>query len=157
MAISFSLNIVNTFNHIYKEVANMINDIILILAVILAQLANELTILVGIDGPFNDDQIKELTAGFNTTYGRWSITHENVFLFINDQGMFICNTFEELSSEDQDNVIYHVGKLLVTMVEGIRDIQAERDSRNRVGDDLPPVLPHELVKLRTAEFGRTIV
>ena len=24
-------------------------------------------------------------------------------------------------------------------------------------EDLPPVLPHELVKLRTAEFGRTIV
>ena len=24
-------------------------------------------------------------------------------------------------------------------------------------EDLPPVLPHELVKLRTAEFGRTVV
>jgi hypothetical protein len=124
---------------------------------ILAQLADELTILAGIDGPFNDEQIEELAAGFNTTYGRWSIAHENVFLFINDQGMFVRNTFDELSSEDQDDVVYHVGKLLVTLVEGIRDIQAERDSRNRATDDLPPVLPHELVKLRTAEFGRTIV
>lgn len=114
---------------------------------ILSQLADELTIMAGIDGPFNDDQIKELAAGFNTTYGRWSITHENVFLFINDQGIFIRNTFKELSSEDQDNVVNHVGKLLVTMVEGIHDIQAERDSCNHAADDLSPVLPHELVKL----------
>ena len=42
-------------------------------------------------------------------------------------------------------------------MNGVIAIQAERDSENRPTDDIPPVLPHELVKLRTGEFGINIL
>ena len=85
------------------------------------------------------------------------ISHENVFEFLHDQGLFVRHTFQSLPIDVGDKVISEVGMFLVVMVEGIRDIQVERDSRNRAAEDLPPVLPHELVKMRTSEFGKTIV
>ena len=124
---------------------------------ILAQLADDITILTGIEGPFDDREIQERAGGPHSTHGRWSISHENVFLFLHDQGMFIRHMFATLTVPVGDNVISEVGKFLVVMVEGIREIQVERDSLNRAADDIPPVLPHELVKLRTAEFGRMVV
>ena len=85
------------------------------------------------------------------------ISHENVFEFLHDQGLFVRHTFQSLPIDVGDKVISEVGMFLVVMVEGIRDIQVERDSHNGAAEDLPPVLPHELVKMRTSEFGRTIV
>ena len=38
------------------------------------------------------------------------------------------------------------------IVDGITDIQVERDSANLSSETLPPVLPHELVKLRGLDF-----
>jgi hypothetical protein len=46
-----------------------------------------------------------------------------------------------------------VGMLVLDVLDGILQIQAERDSSNGIDDDLPPVLPHELVKIRGSEFG----
>ena len=127
---------------------------------ILAKLADDLSILVGMEGPFDPEEILAINAangGFNSTYGRWSIPHGKVLEFLNDQGMYIRHTLDSLEDEWHQKVIEAIGNLLVTIVEGIRSIQAERDGRNNAAEDLPPVLPHELVKLRTAEFGRTIV
>lgn len=124
---------------------------------ILVKLADDITILTGIEGPFDEDEIQRRAAGANSTQGRWSISHENVFEFLHDQGLFVRHKFQSLTVDVGDQIISEVGMFLVVMVEGIRDIQAERDSCNRVSEDLPPVLPHELVKMRTSEFGRTIV
>ena len=124
---------------------------------ILAKLADDITILTGIEGPFDEDEIQRRAAGANSTQGRWSISHENVFEFLHDQGLFVRHTFQSLPIDVGDKIISEVGMFVVVMVEGIRDIQVERDSRNRAAEDLPPVLPHELVKMRTSEFGKTIV
>ena len=43
------------------------------------------------------------------------------------------------------------------MVEGIINIQAERDNHNEPDDIIPDVLPHELIKISTAEYGRCVV
>ena len=42
-------------------------------------------------------------------------------------------------------------------MEGIVNIQVERNERNDADDDLPPVLPHELVKISTSDLGNTVV
>jgi len=44
-----------------------------------------------------------------------------------------------------------------SFVDSILTIQVERDAENDPGDSIPPVLPHELVKLRTKAFGITIL
>ena len=124
---------------------------------ILAKLTDDITILTGTDGPFDEDEIKRRAAGANSTKGRWSISHENVFNFLHDQGLFVRHTFQSLPIDVGNKIISEVGMFVVVMVEGIRDIQVERDSHNCAAEDLPPVLPHELVKMRTSEFGKTIV
>jgi hypothetical protein len=77
--------------------------------------------------------------------------------FLNDQGMSTRHILESLTDEWHEKVIRAIGQLFVTIVEEVLDIQAVRDSSNAAAEDLPPVLPHELVKLRTAVFGATIV
>ena len=127
---------------------------------ILAKLADDLSIHVGIEGPFDIEEIAAIStavARFNSTHGRWSIPHGKVVEFLNDQGMYIRHTLDSLDDEWHQKVVEAIGSLLVTVVERIRGIQVERDSQNNPAEDLPPVLPHELVKLRTAEFGRTVV
>jgi hypothetical protein len=128
---------------------------------ILAKLGEDLSLHVGIEGPFNTaaeiQQAIELADGRISTYGRWSIPHAKVIDFLNDQGMYIRHTLDSLSDEWHEKVITAIGILLVTVVEQILDIQAERNSKNDPAEDLPPVLPHELVKLRTAHFGNIIV
>ena len=46
-----------------------------------------------------------------------------------------------------------IGQLVLDVMEGILEIQAERDSNNNPAGDLPPTLPHELVKIRGSAFG----
>ena len=50
-----------------------------------------------------------------------------------------------------------MGNLILSIVDGIIVIQVERDSENRPSNDIPPVLPHELVKLHIGEFGINIL
>ena len=47
--------------------------------------------------------------------------------------------------------------LILSIVDDIIVIQAERDSENRPSDDISLMLSHELVKLRTGEFGINIL
>lgn len=42
-------------------------------------------------------------------------------------------------------------------MKGISAVQAERDSTNAPANDLPPVLPHQLIKLRGREFSQIIL
>lgn len=127
----------------------------------LNKLGGDLAVHVGIQGPFyNPAEIQEATEfaeGYVSAYGRWLIPHARVMEFLNDQGMYIRHTLDALDDEWHEKVITETGKFLVTVVEQILEIKAERDEKNRPADDLPPVLPHELIKLRTAVFGDTIV
>lgn len=47
--------------------------------------------------------------------------------------------------------------LILSIVGGMLTIQAERDSENRPTNEMPRVVPHELVKLRTGEFGISVL
>lgn len=54
-----------------------------------------------------------------------------------------------------DNVISEIGKFLI-MIAAIREIQVERDTLNRAANEIPPDLPHEVIKLRTTGFDGRI-
>jgi hypothetical protein len=124
---------------------------------LLEGLAIDLCAAVGIQGPFSPEEIIELAAGFNSTYGRWSVSYESVVLFIEGLGIYARRTLQLLPHELQHKVIQSIGQLATTIVEGIVNIQVERDAKNHAADDIPPVLPHELVKISTAHYGNTVV
>ena len=82
------------------------------------------------------------------------VLRENTINYLFDQGMFIQETFiDKLSVEQQILVCNMVGNLVMQVVEGITNIQVERDSSNLPAEDqVPPVLPHELIKLKGHDF-----
>ncbi|KAI9920935.1 hypothetical protein PsorP6_002616 [Peronosclerospora sorghi] len=71
---------------------------------------------------------------------------------IYDQGSWARDLFNSLSAEDQSHVLHEVGQYTLQLICGWSDVQAERDERNNAGNIAPPVLPAQLVKLRTGTF-----
>ena len=77
---------------------------------------------------------------------------EAVFEFLYDQGSFVEESLDKLAPEDQYAIIKSIGLFVLQMVNGILAIQAEQISDNLPADDLPPVLPHNLVHLQAREL-----
>src|SRR5437667_9162955 len=72
-------------------------------------------------------------------FGRWAVSYQNVINYIFDRGMFIQDLYtNKLSIELQAQVTRIVGKFVMQVIEGITDIQAERDSANFASENLPP-------------------
>src|SRR5437667_8584651 len=73
--------------------------------------------------------------------------------------MFIQDIFtNNLTVDQQIQVATTIGNVIMQIVEGITNIQVERDNHNRPAEDqVPPVLPHELVKLKGCEFTCIVV
>ena len=60
--------------------------------------------------------------------------------------------------ELQAQVTTIVSKLIIKIVDSIANIQAEHNSDNLpLLDNLPPVLPHELVKLPICQFTFIVI
>jgi hypothetical protein len=122
----------------------------------LDRLASLICIQVGVDGPHSEDDIAELNHRVHFISSRWSVSHYNVVKYLFDQGTFVKDLFIPLEPPIQSQVISMVGQLILDVVVGITQIQAERTSNNNPGDDLPPTLSHELVKIRGSAFGNIV-
>ena len=128
-------------------------------AALLSDLATEISTMIGIQGPFSDKELVNVTStgAFNVANGRWLVDYSQIVLFLESLGMHSRQTLQTLDDELHRKVLHSIGYLTISIVEGIINIQAERNERNNADDDLPPVLPHELVKLSTSDFGKKIV
>ena len=80
-----------------------------------------------------------------------------VHKFLQGLGMYTQHMLEMLDVDMTEKVLELIGKLGVGIVDGIVDIQAERNAQNHADSDLPSILPHELVKMSTGDFGKTII
>ena len=83
--------------------------------------------------------------------------YAQIVLFLESLGMHSRHTLQALNDELHRKVLHSIGHLTTSIVEGIVNIQVERNKQNNADDDLPPVLPHELVKISTSDFGNTVV
>jgi hypothetical protein len=127
-------------------------------AEILVRLSVDICAMIGIEGPFTPEQIEQKALeGFQCVEGRWTIDYARIMEFLESTGMHFRHLLRSLSDELHLKVILAVGKLAIDILEGIVNIQAERDNRNDADDDTPVVLPHELVKISTSEYGNRIV
>ena len=80
-----------------------------------------------------------------------------VHKFLQSLGMYTQHTLEVLDIDTTEKVLESIGKLGVGIVDRIVDIQAERNRQNHTDSDLPSILPHELIKISTCEFGKTTI
>ncbi|KAI9905404.1 hypothetical protein PsorP6_013625 [Peronosclerospora sorghi] len=85
--------------------------------------------------------------------GQYWIQTQSVREHIYDQGSWARDLFNSLSAEDQLHVLHEVGQYTLQLICGWSDVQAERDERNNAGSIAPPVLPAQLVKLRTGTIA----
>jgi hypothetical protein len=123
---------------------------------ILEKLTADICTHTHIEGPHPADTIV-VAEGPNIIFRRFSISYESVVEVIYDQGLFIREMYGKLDDTEQTRIIQALGHLILSLVDGIIAIQAERNSENGPADDIPPVLPHELVKLRTGAFGVNVL
>ncbi|KAI9918319.1 hypothetical protein PsorP6_011499 [Peronosclerospora sorghi] len=84
--------------------------------------------------------------------GQYCIQTKSVREHIYDQRSWARDLFNSLYAEDQSHVLHKVGQYTLQLICGCSDVQAERDERNNAGSIAPPVLPAQLVKLRTGTF-----
>src|SRR5439155_6763020 len=112
-----------------------------------------------VEGPFTEVELNAVNKTTHITYSQWCITRENTINYLFDQGMFIQEIFTDKLSIDQQILVSNtVGKLVMQVVEGITNIQVERDKSNLPAEDqVPPVLPHELVKLKGRDFTSIVI
>lgn len=121
------------------------------------QLAADINTMMYVEDPLEEDEIKKRVAGWYCVYGRFSISFDNMEEIIYDRGLFIRRKYDALNEIDKERVGRAVARLILFIVDGLIRIQSERDSQNHSADDMPPILPHELVKLSTGQFGITIL
>ena len=109
-----------------------------------------------VEGPFTEVELDAMDKTTHITYSRW---YENTMNYLFDLGMFIQEMFtDKLSLDQQIQVSFMVGNLVMQIVDGIINIQVERDGNNHPAEDqVPPVLPHELVKLKGRDFTCIVV
>jgi hypothetical protein len=117
-------------------------------------LAVDIATMLGISTWAEGDVLGEFSLQYEK---RWSVDYVVVQRFLQGLGMHTRHTFDELDLDMTGKVLESVGKLGVGIVDGIVNIQAERNAQNHADSDLPQVLPHELVKMSTGDFGKTIV
>ena len=67
--------------------------------------------------------------------------------FLEGLGMYQHHELVDLSDELHQKVIKSVGIFTLSIVDSVMNIQIKRDNRNDAADDLPAVLPHELIKI----------
>jgi len=104
----------------------------------LVNLASLICIQVGVDGPHSSEELTALDDTTNFIFSRRSVSRYNVIQYLFDQGMFAQELFLSLASEIQYKFISMIGQLVLGVVDGVLEIQAERDCGNNASEDMPP-------------------
>ena len=80
---------------------------------------------------------------------------ENAIGMVKDCGLWYQSIFEDMHSSIQKVIWRDVSKFVLSIVIGIESIEQQNDASS--GYELPPVLPYELVALRSHEFNEIVV
>jgi hypothetical protein len=76
---------------------------------------------------------------------------------LRDLGSFVITAIGKISVDEMAVVVKSNETCSVNLIAGLTNIVAERDSANHAAESMPPVLPHQLVKLRGREFANNIL
>lgn len=88
----------------------------------------------------------------------WFITFNLLELFVRNQGSCAKAHFDALDNSSQRDVLTSIGMFAVSIVQGIIDIQAERNSRNEPADkEAPPVMPSDFFCVQPVVFVRDVL
>src|SRR5947199_2388266 len=109
------------------------NLLISMQSVLLETLSLDICMMIGIQGPFSNEELVRLTGEFNVVYRRWLVDYAQIVLFLEVLGMHSHHTLQALDDELHCKVLHSIGHL-TSIVEGIINIQVERNERNDADD-----------------------
>jgi branched-subunit amino acid transport protein len=114
---------------------------------------------VGVTGPLTAESSEDLDASIYAIDGAYVVPLSSVHEFLSGLASWIDTLIDEASDADRNNMFNDIGRVYVTACNRIDSICVHRNDNNDRFDDptlLPPVLPHEVVKLSASQFLRKI-
>jgi hypothetical protein len=116
------------------------------------QLKATLSDMCWINGPHSSEECAVLNAEAFIFRDAFSVKLADAIAFIKDQGTFVIDSLAEIGDEEATDISRMIGNLFLGLFCGIAAIVATRTSQNEASSaELPPVLPHSLSKVRTAQ------
>jgi hypothetical protein len=112
--------------------------------------------MTGMTGPLTDIQLSALEASETEVSGRFAVTHGNTRQLMDGLDLWEVKNISTTELEVVNLLTVAVAKMFRQAANAIHEIVAERDSENNGSNDLPPVLPHQLVKIDMRELSKII-
>ena len=109
--------------------------------------------MVGIQGPVSEDKLVRLPEEFNVVYGRRLVNYAQILVFLEGLGMHSRHTLQALDDELHRKVLHSIAHLTTSIVEGIVNIQVERNERNNADGIFHQFYPTNLSKYRQATLA----
>jgi hypothetical protein len=114
---------------------------------------------IGVTGPLTAESIAALDPSTHVVCGQYAVALQSVQEFLSGLATWVDVLINESLESEQKELQRDIALVYVTACNRIDEISIYRDQSNNPCDDpnsLPPVLPHELVKLSAANFIRKI-
>jgi hypothetical protein len=86
----------------------------------------------------------------------WFIAKDSVLMHIQDQGSRVWDMYNTIFDTEKGIALDEIGIFAISILADGFQIQAERDSNNNTRES-PPVMPAELVRIRTGIFIKEVV
>ena len=90
----------------------------------------------------------------------YQVSYEDAETLIKDQDSFILCLLEDILTTavpDYTKVIHSTAMLYAYCVNGFTRIVASRNAQNGPTNNLPPVMPQELIQMRPFEFSQIVL
>jgi len=90
--------------------------------------------------------------------GGRQVCYDDFTGFIQDQGIFASQTLSVVELEERTEVLYVVGEIFLSIVNGLSSIEALRDEVNNTSTEgMPPCLAHELLALKPRDVVQLVL
>jgi hypothetical protein len=92
--------------------------------------------------------------------GSYQVSYENAEMLMKDQDPFIFCLLEDIQTTavpEYTKVIHSTALLYAYSVDGFTRIVASRNAQNGPTNNLPPLMPQELIQMRTFEFSQIVL
>jgi hypothetical protein len=88
--------------------------------------------------------------------GRFALTRANTRHFMDGLDLWVVQNISTMELEVVNSLTVAVANMFGQAANVIHEIVNERDLENNASDDLPPVLPHKLVKIDLRDLSKII-
>jgi hypothetical protein len=112
---------------------------------------------VGIIGPLSPEAIANLEVLEHVISGRYAVQLSSVREFVSGLASWADSIVDEVDPVQRSDLWNDIASVYVTACDRVSQLSSLRDADNNAlanPSSLPPVLPHDLIKLSAAEFIR---